>query len=130
MARLKVMETLLEGRATPEGTRRFQKRFARNQSDHFYRPISGDTLVSSLGLGTYLGDCDDSEDARYTSTATAALERGVNLLDTAINYRCQRSERAIGRAVRASVASGGSRCGKILRCFKSGGTPPPPKRPP
>ena len=123
MARLKVMETLLEGRATPEGTRRFQKRFARNQSDHFYRPISGDTLVSSLGLGTYLGDCDDSEDARYTSTATAALERGVNLLDTAINYRCQRSERAIGRAVRASVASGGIRREEIFVCTKGGYIP-------
>jgi aryl-alcohol dehydrogenase-like predicted oxidoreductase len=123
MARLKVMEILLEGRATPEGTRRFQKRFARNQADHFYRPIAGDTLVSSLGLGTYLGDCDDSEDARYTSIATAALERGVNLLDTAINYRCQRSERAIGRAVRASVASGEIGREEIFVCTKGGYIP-------
>src|SRR5258706_11062255 len=130
MGRQRGLESLVEGHATSEGTRRFQERFVDAQADHFYRPINGGNLVSSLGLGTYLGDCDDSEDARYTSTATAALERGVNLLDTAINYRCQRSERAIGRAVRASVASGGSRCGKILRCFKSGGTPPPPKRPP
>jgi len=123
MARQKVSGFLLEGHATAEGTHRFQKRFARTQPDHFYRPISGDTVVSSLGLGTYLGDCDDSEDARYTSTARAALDRGVNLLDTAINYRCQRSERAIGQAVRTSVATGAVERDEIVVCTKGGYIP-------
>jgi aryl-alcohol dehydrogenase-like predicted oxidoreductase len=123
MARPKVLESLLEGHATPEGTRCFQQRFAGTQPDHFYRPISGGTLVSSLGLGTYLGDCDDSEDARYTSITRAALEKGVNLLDTAINYRCQRSERAIGQAVRTSVATGAIRREELVVCTKGGYIP-------
>jgi aryl-alcohol dehydrogenase-like predicted oxidoreductase len=123
MARPKVLESLLQGHATPEGTRRFQERFARTQPEHFYRPISGGTLVSSLGLGTYLGDCDDSEDARYTSTTRAALERGVNLLDTAINYRCQRSERAIGQAVRTSIATGAINREEVVVCTKGGYIP-------
>ena len=123
MARPKVLESLLEGHATPEDTRCFQKRFAKTQPDHFFRPIAGGTLVSSLGLGTYLGDCDDSEDARYTSTTRAALERGVNLLDTAINYRCQRSERAIGQAVRTSIATGAIKREEVVVCTKGGYIP-------
>jgi Predicted oxidoreductases (related to aryl-alcohol dehydrogenases) len=123
MARPKVLESLLQGHATPEGTQRFQKRYARSQADHFYRPIAGGTLVSALGLGTYLGDCDDSEDARYTSTTRAALEKGVNLLDTAINYRCQRSERAIGQAVRTSVATGVIKRDEVVVCTKGGYIP-------
>lgn len=123
MARPKALESLVEGHATPEGTRRFQERHVKTQPDHFYRQFVGDTLVSSLGLGTYLGDCDDSEDARYTTTARAALERGVNLLDTAINYRCQRSERAIGQAVRNSIASGSIEREEVVVCTKGGYIP-------
>ena len=89
---------LVEGRATLDGTKRFCKRFAKTHGDHFYRELANGPLVSSLGLGTYLGDCDDKEDARYRTAAGTALEKGVNLVDTAINYRCQQSERAVGEA--------------------------------
>src|ERR1700682_3280194 len=123
MARQKGLESLVEGRATAEGTRRFQERFVETQAEHFYRPIGGSTVVSSLGFGTYLGDCDDSEDARYTATARAALEKGVNLLDTAINYRCQRSERAIGQAVRISITNGTIRREEVVVCTKGGYIP-------
>lgn len=125
-------EILVAGQATAEGTRRYRKRFAKDLSDSFYRIIANDTLVSALGLGTYLGDCDDAEDDRYTTTIVAALERGVNILDTAINYRCQRSERAIGRAVRESIARGKVRRDEIVVCTKGGYVPldrnPPPTR--
>ena len=123
MTRPKLLDTLVDGRATPDGTRRFRKRFTKDQQDYFYRPIAGGPLVSSLGLGTYLGECDDSEDARYTNTVVAALERGVNLLDTAINYRCQRSERAIGEAIRSVVANGTTSREEIVVCTKGGYIP-------
>ena len=123
MSRSKALQPLLEGRATPDGTRRFQKRFENGQIDHFYRPLSDDLLVSSLGLGTYLGECDDAEDGRYTSTVIAALSRGVNLLDTAINYRCQRSERAIGEAVRVLISRGDIERSEIVVCTKGGYIP-------
>ena len=122
----------LEGRATLDGTKRYRKRFARAHSDHFYRELAHGPLVSSVGLGTYLGECDDQEDARYTSTIGAALEKGVNLLDTAINYRCQRSERAVGAALREAVASGTVRREEVVVCTKGGyipleGAPPATK---
>lgn len=125
-------EILVAGQATAEGTRRYRKRFARDLSDSFYRVIANDTLVSALGLGTYLGECDDAEDDRYATTIAAALEKGVNILDTAINYRCQRSERAIGRALRESIARGRVRREEVVVCTKGGYVPldrnPPPTR--
>jgi aryl-alcohol dehydrogenase-like predicted oxidoreductase len=123
MSRSKALQPLVEGRATPEGTRRFQKRFENEQIDHFYRPLFDDLVVSSLGLGTYLGECDDAEDNRYTATVIAALGKGVNLLDTAINYRCQRSERAIGEAVRILLSRSDIERSEIVVCTKGGYIP-------
>ena len=115
--------SLIEGRATLEGTKRVRKRFARAYADNFYRELPHGPLVSSLGLGTYLGECDESEDARYTATAGAALEKGVNLVDTAINYRCQRSERAIGEALRSAITSRTIKREEVVVCTKGGYIP-------
>ena len=123
MSRTKALESLVDGRATPDGTRRFQERFAKAQPDHFYRPLADGAIVSSLGLGTYLGECEDAEDARYTTTVIAALEKGVNILDTAINYRCQRSERAIGEALHTVISSGDITREEVVVCTKGGYIP-------
>jgi aryl-alcohol dehydrogenase-like predicted oxidoreductase len=64
----------------------------------------GDGVVSSIGLGTYRGAPTDAVDDAYRETLVAALESGCNVLDTAANYRCGRSERVVGAAVdRAAV---------------------------
>ena len=123
---------LVEGRATLEGTNRFRKRFAKTHGDNFYRELASGPFVSSLGLGTYLGECDDTEDAHYRAAAGAALEKGVNLLDTAINYRCQRSERALGDAIRNAIAMRAIKREEIVICTKGGYIPleksPPPTK--
>jgi aryl-alcohol dehydrogenase-like predicted oxidoreductase len=123
MSRPKSLPPLLEGCATTAGTERFRNRFENAQADNFYRLLADGPVVSSLGLGTYLGDCDDGEDARYIATVIAALEKGVNLLDTAINYRCQRSERAIGEAVRIMIARGRISRDEVVVCTKGGYIP-------
>lgn len=123
MVRVKRSDSLVEGHATAEGTRRLQKKFAPTRTDRFYRPLLNGAVVSSLGLGTYLGECDDAEDTRYMKTVTAALERGVNLLDTAINYRCQRSERAIGQALRTALSRGAITRDEFVVCTKGGYIP-------
>jgi len=53
--------------------------------------------LSSLGLGTYLGSCDEAADANYALAAGAFHALGGNVFDTAANYRSGRSERALGR---------------------------------
>jgi aryl-alcohol dehydrogenase-like predicted oxidoreductase len=64
----------------------------------FYRRAQRFT-VSSVGIGSYLGPPDDARDESYTAAMRAALAGGINFIDTSLNYRQQRSERAIGRAI-------------------------------
>ena len=57
-------------------------------------------LLSSMGIGTYLGQPDDKTDQSYAASVAAAVESGINVIDAAINYRFQRSERSIGAAIK------------------------------
>jgi aryl-alcohol dehydrogenase-like predicted oxidoreductase len=106
-------------RATSTGTRRFEARTTGRVED-FQRTLPRELAASALGLGTYLGDCTDAEDAAYADTVRAAIASGVNVLDTAINYRCQRSERAVGRAVVEAIAAGEVRRDELIVCTKGG----------
>ena len=85
--------------ANPEGTQRFRERFsAKSDPTHF---VQFDGLwLSSIGLGTYLGEPDDATSENYGRAIARALELGCNVIDTAINYRFQRSERAVGGALK------------------------------
>ena len=89
----------------------------------FYRSIAGGPTVSSIGIGTYLGECDDTEDDRYAAAVNHAFEHGINLVDSAINYRCQRSERAVGRALREAVEAGIVARDEVVICTKGGYVP-------
>ncbi|WP_363467426.1 aldo/keto reductase [Halogeometricum borinquense] len=90
--------------ATKRGTWGYRDEFGDAFARTFFRRF-GPGVVSSIGIGTYLGDPTDTADARYREALTAALESGVNLVDTAINYRCQRSERVVGEALREADIS-------------------------
>lgn len=85
--------------ATPEGTAAYAREHP--AAPGHYRAWRGLTL-SSLGFGSYLGDETEAADAAYVEAFAAGLRGGVNVLDTAANYRGRRSERAVGRALRAS----------------------------
>lgn len=110
-------------RASDEGTRRFAERCASALVPNFFRATSFDMVASSIGVGTYLGDCTDAEDRRYTALIRQALKSGINVVDTAINYRCQRSERAVGAALAQSVAAGEVERDEVLVCTKGGYLP-------
>jgi aryl-alcohol dehydrogenase-like predicted oxidoreductase len=104
--------------ATPEGTRRFADRFAGRAADGHFRAAQG-LVLSSLGIGTYLGKPDPKTDANYTAAVVAAGESGLNLFDSAINYRFQRSERSLGEALQQLAAKGFSR-EEFVVCTKGG----------
>src|SRR4051794_6682001 len=100
---------MISGRATAEGTARFRDRHAGlRDAGHFHRPehVGGAAGLwfSSLGLGTYLGEADDDSDQLYTQSVQMALRSGINVIDAAINYRHQRSERSIGLAIMELVS--------------------------
>jgi aryl-alcohol dehydrogenase-like predicted oxidoreductase len=101
-------------------------------SEHF-RVLDG-LAVSSIGLGTYLGDENDEADRAYGAAIIDAANLGCNLFDTAINYRAQRSERVLGQALAALEREGGFRREQLVVCTKGGyipfdgGVPPDPQR--
>jgi aryl-alcohol dehydrogenase-like predicted oxidoreductase len=111
--------------ATAAGTARYAGRFpALREASHFrcqeHVPGVSSLSLSSIGLGTYLGEPSDEADLEYTAAVVAALRAGVNVLDTAINYRHQRSERNIGEALRGVTASGEVARDEVLICSKAG----------
>ena len=85
---------MLKGRATAEATATYASRFP-TLPGNFRRALG--VSVSSIGIGTYLGETDDETDRAYEEAINASLRGGINLIDTAVNYRFQRSERISAR---------------------------------
>lgn len=88
----------MENFATAEGTKRFAEKFSDAASGHFRE--AQDLTVSSIGIGTYLGNRDAQTDANYVEAIDKFVESGGNVIDTAANYRFQKSERNIGEALK------------------------------
>jgi len=123
---------MLAGYATLEGTAAYRQRFAGLAAPTHFRSAA-DLWLSSIGLGSYLGDEDERTDTLYAVAMTRALEMGCNVFDTAINYRHQRSERAVGRVLASGVREGKITRDAIVVATKGGyiafdGTVPPDPR--
>jgi aryl-alcohol dehydrogenase-like predicted oxidoreductase len=110
---------MLPGAANPLGTLRFATRFPEPKAAGFYRDAQG-LMVSSIGIGTYLGETDDATDLGYVEAVKGALAGGVNFIDTSLNYRNQRSERAIGAALRHAGEAGEIHRDEIIVATKAG----------
>ncbi|HTR66408.1 MAG TPA: hypothetical protein VMH85_11580, partial [Terriglobales bacterium] len=72
---------------TGDGSARYRDRFPDlRDAEHFRRPpgVPGvsSLWLSSLGLGTYLGEPDDAADQAYIEAIMTALRSGINVLDT------------------------------------------------
>jgi len=104
--------------ATPDGTKKYAARFDGRAAEGHFREQQG-LWLSSLGIGTYLGEPDAATDKAYTAAIVAAVEGGVNVIDSAINYRFQRSERSVGAALAELARLGYSR-EELLVCSKGG----------
>jgi aryl-alcohol dehydrogenase-like predicted oxidoreductase len=122
----------IAGFATPEGTARYRDRMVKTgavHAEHFREGLGG-LALSSVGLGTYLGGHDAKTDGLYLAAVKQAVASGCNVFDSAINYRCQRSERVIGQALAELIRDGECRRDEILISTKGGFIPydgAPPK---
>ena len=105
-------------KSTREGTRRFAERFAKKAANEHFRETH-ELILSSIGIGTYLGEPDERTDEAYAQAVEAAVEAGINVVDSAINYRFQRSERSIGTALKRLAAKGFQR-DEVVICTKGG----------
>src|SRR5271167_3734523 len=59
--------------ATHEGTTRYAEKFRGAAAEGHFRQAES-LVVSSLGIGTYLGQPNDATDASYTAAIVAAVE--------------------------------------------------------
>ncbi len=122
-------ECFLEGRgsmgdlrASQSGTAAYRDRFKDLvHTDHFRE--SGGLTLSSIGLGTYLGHHDEQTDRSYKDAIRRAVELGINVLDTAANYRFQRSERVIGETLAELIGEGKVTREEIVIATKGGYLP-------
>lgn len=117
----------LSGATTFEGTERYRRRFDRKIAPEHFRQAQG-LWLSSIGIGTYLGNYDDATDQEYHRAVVQAVEAGCNVIDSAINYRLQRSERNVGTALKELATKGYNR-DEVVIATKGGfipydGTPP------
>ena len=93
--------------ATPDGTKKYSERFSNAADGHFRE--AQNLKLSSIGIGTYLGNWDAETDENYKTAIVKFVESGGNVIDTAANYRFQRSERNIGSALKDLFENGFSR---------------------
>ena len=104
--------------ATAAGTQKYAQRFPGSAADGHFRESQG-LVLSSIGIGTYLGQPSDLADKAYAACVAASVKRGINVIDTAINYRFQRSERSIGAAIKHLREEGYAR-EEFVICTKGG----------
>jgi aryl-alcohol dehydrogenase-like predicted oxidoreductase len=111
----------LKGCATKNGTERYRARFTNAAPNHFRN--QQDLTLSSIGIGTYLGTANDATDQNYLDSIVRAVQLGTNLIDSAANYRFQRSERSIGNALRMLSDDLGYSREEFVICTKGGYLP-------
>lgn len=118
-SRTTIQGKLMAGSATAAGTLRYAARFRGKSAAGHFRQTPAGLILSSVGIGTYLGEADEATDEAYSGAVVAAVEGGLNVIDTAINYRFQRSERSIREALKELFAQGFSR-DEVVLCTKAG----------
>lgn len=108
--------------ATPEATYGFAKRFAHYKD--FYARHDG-LIFSKLGFGTFKKEPYKEENYTfdYKDALKMAIRGGVNVIDTAINYRYQQSEREIGEVLEELIYSGEIKREELIVCSKGGFVP-------
>lgn len=109
---------MIEGYATSNDTLAFSTK-QQNVNQKNFRKIHGLTL-SNVGVGTYLGNPDAKTDELVKNAVKESILAGINVIDTAINYRSQKAERAVGKAIFELINDGKINRNEIFVSTKNG----------
>ncbi|MCG3779068.1 MAG: aldo/keto reductase [Candidatus Nitrosopumilus limneticus] len=108
---------MISGFATTQGT----KTFSQNSS---INPLNFRTFanlhLSNIGIGTYLGEPNSRTDELVKNAVKQSVLSGVNVIDTAINYRAQKAERSVGKAISELIVDGNITRDQIFVSSKNG----------
>ncbi len=115
---------MIEGQATPDGTKSYVTKFLNGSgyAPDFFDESQG-LCLSSAGIGTYLGEADDDTGKLYEDAIEGAILSGCNVIDSAINYRFQLSERNIGNVLEKLTLENKIKREEIFICTKGGYIP-------
>ncbi len=106
---------MISGFATSEETKNFSEKFLTEN----YNSVQN-LHLSNVGIGTYLGEPDSQTDEMVTEAVKKSILSGVNVIDTAINYRAQKSERSIGKALSELISENLIKREQVFICTKNG----------
>lgn len=108
---------MISGHATPEGT----KKFIYNSG---ITPLNfkqfQNLMLSNVGIGTYLGEANQKTDEIVKNAVKQSILSGINVIDTAINYRAQKAERSVGKAISELINEGKISRDQIFISTKNG----------
>ena len=108
---------MISGSASAEGTQKFAKNIGVNEGN--FNKFEN-LHLSNVGIGTYLGDPDAQTDQLVTDAVKKSILLGINVVDTAINYRSQKAERSVGKAISELIDDGKITRDEIFISSKNG----------
>ncbi|MCY3854081.1 MAG: aldo/keto reductase [Thaumarchaeota archaeon] len=88
---------MINGNVTADGTYNYLKKFSHTNTHNFNQCYG--LNLSNLGMGTYLGDTTSDTDRLVKMAIKRSVSSGINIIDTAINYRSQKAERVVRKAI-------------------------------
>lgn len=108
---------MISGNATLEGTTKFAENSGIINTN--FKKFAN-LMLSNVGIGTYLGDADSKTDELVTNAVKQSILSGINVVDTAINYRSQKAERSVGKAIAELIKEGKISRDQIFLSSKNG----------
>ena len=114
----------IKGQATSSLTKEYSLRYQGNCAEGHFRQADG-LFFSSFGIGTYLGKPNQETDTLVTNAILESVKRGINLIDTAINYRYMHAEKSIKQALLKLLEANLVSREELIICTKGGFIPHP-----
>jgi len=111
------MISMISGFATFDGTKKFVENSGILPIN--YKQIQN-LYLSNVGIGTYLGEPNEKTDILVKNAVKQSILSGINVIDTAINYRAQKAERSVGKAISELVEEGKITRDQIFISSKNG----------
>lgn len=91
---------MIKGFATINGTKKFANKFSSKANNDFFNKSHNGLFLSSIGIGMYKGEKNIEGDKNWEKSLNYGLLNGINVVDNAIRYRGQRSEKILGRVIK------------------------------
>ena len=113
---------MILGKATAIKTKYYAERHQTECLLENFREFNNFT-ASSIGIGTYLGSSDSAIDDLVTEAIIKSVKGGINLIDTAINYRYQHGEMSVKKALLKLIESKTVSREELVICSKGGFIP-------